>query len=139
MSEYTKLVKELRGCKDIDYCTDCPRMANGYVEFCNIKEDAAAAIEELQAEVEERTRVNMELLEDLPKYGEQIAHWVSVEERLPEKNGAYLVFMGYGHNWIWFKDIFMDGKFMADTCALKGAKVDYWMPLPEPPMEVQDG
>ena len=61
-------------------------------------------------------------------------HWVSVEERLPEKNGAYLVFIGYGHNWIWFKDIFMDGKFMADTCALNGAKVTHWMPI-EPPKE----
>lgn len=50
MTDYTKLVKELRGCKDIDYCTDCPRMANGYVEFCNIKDDAADAIEALQAE-----------------------------------------------------------------------------------------
>lgn len=50
MTDYTKLVKELRGCKDMDYCTDCPRMANGYVEFCNIKDDAAAAIEALQAE-----------------------------------------------------------------------------------------
>ena len=53
MTDYTKLVKELRGCKYIDYCKDCPRMAaNGYVEICNIKDDAAAAIEALQAEVE---------------------------------------------------------------------------------------
>lgn len=53
MTDYTKLVKELRGCKYIDYCKDCPRMAaNGYVEICNIKDDAAAAIEDLQAEVE---------------------------------------------------------------------------------------
>ena len=63
MSDYGKLVKELRGCKDMDYCTDCPRMANGYVEFCNIKEDAAAAIEDLQAQ--------------LPKQGE----WVETEEK----------------------------------------------------------
>ena len=47
MTDYKKLVKELRGCKDMDYCTDCPRMANGYVEFCNIKDDAAAVIEAL--------------------------------------------------------------------------------------------
>ena len=48
MTDYTKLVKELRGCKYIDYCKDCPRMAaNGYVEICNIKDDAAAAIEGL--------------------------------------------------------------------------------------------
>lgn len=53
MTDYTKLAKELRGCKYIDYCTDCPRMAaNGYVEICNIKDDAASAIEALQAEVQ---------------------------------------------------------------------------------------
>lgn len=53
MTDYTKLVKELRGCKYIDYCKDCPRMAaNGYVEICNIKDDAADAIEALQAEVQ---------------------------------------------------------------------------------------
>lgn len=55
MTDYTKLVKELRGCKYIDYCNDCPRMAaNGYVEICNIKDDAAAAIEELQAQLPKR-------------------------------------------------------------------------------------
>ena len=60
--------------------------------------------------------------------------WVRCEERLPEKNGAYLVFIGYGDNWIWFKDIYKDGKFIADTCALNGAKVTHWMPI-EPPKE----
>ena len=55
MTDYTKLVKELRGCKYIDYCNDCPRMAaNGYVEICNIKDDAAAAIEALQAQLPKR-------------------------------------------------------------------------------------
>ena len=55
MTDYTKLVKELRGCKYIDYCKDCPRMAaNGYVEICNIKDDAAAAIEALQAQLPKR-------------------------------------------------------------------------------------
>lgn len=60
--------------------------------------------------------------------------WHRVEEELPEKNGAYLVFIGYGDNWIWFKDIYKDGKFMADTCALNGARVTHWMPI-EPPRE----
>lgn len=43
-------------------------------------------IEALQAEVEELKRVNMELFDDLPKYGDYIQHWVRVEERLPEPN-----------------------------------------------------
>ena len=140
--------------------------------------DAAAAIEELQADVEEQKQIaahyeqsakdwwaeacdyyaiasardiTAEESEELIKKFKKLPvgpiepikikpikpHWVSVEERLPEKNGAYLVFIGYGHNWIWFKDIFMDGKFMADTCALNGAKVTHWMPI-EPPQEVQE-
>ncbi len=64
MTDYKKLVKELRGCKDMDYCTDCPRMANGYVEFCNIKVDAAAAIEALQAEVDKREGLINKALDD---------------------------------------------------------------------------
>ena len=52
---YEELVKALRGCKYIDYCKDCPRMAaNGYVEICNIKDDAADAIEALQAVLPKR-------------------------------------------------------------------------------------
>lgn len=58
---YEELVKALRWCKYIDYCKDCPRMAaNGYVEICNIKDDAADAIEALQAV--------------LPKRGKWIVH-----------------------------------------------------------------
>ena len=77
MTDYTKLVKELRGCKYIDYCKDCPRMAaNGYVEICNIKDDAAAAIEaligtvgDLQA-IRERLEEENDALRLEPKRGE---------------------------------------------------------------------
>lgn len=48
-------------------------------------------IEALQDEVEELKRVNMELFEDLPKYGDKILHWVSVEDELPEPNIQCLV------------------------------------------------
>ena len=54
MTDYTELVKALRGCKDIDYCKDCPRMEDGYTETCNIKDDAADAIEALQAQLPKR-------------------------------------------------------------------------------------
>lgn len=54
MTDYEQLVKALRGCKDIDYCKDCPRMEDGYTETCNIKDDAAAAIEALQAQLPKR-------------------------------------------------------------------------------------
>ena len=77
--------KELKG----DWCTEDNRP-----EFfdCDdkLKLDAAAAIEELQAEVEELKRVNMELFEDLPKYGDQLAHWSSVNDP-PKFSGKVFV------------------------------------------------
>lgn len=54
MTDYTNLVEALRGCKDIEFCTECPRMGNGFTEYCNIKDDAADAIEALQAELPKR-------------------------------------------------------------------------------------
>ncbi len=83
MTDYKKLVKELRGCKDMDYCTDCPRMANGYVEFCNIKDDAAAAIEALQAEVNRLKDSNEELREKqtyIDHYGDR---WMTSAKDVP--------------------------------------------------------
>ena len=40
-----ELIKQLRGCKDIEFCSDCPRMPNGIIEPCGIKDDAADALE----------------------------------------------------------------------------------------------
>lgn len=83
----------------------------------------------------EESYCNMDVAKAIDKQPTITApRWVRCEERMPEKNGAYLVFIGYGDNWIWFKDIYKDGKFMADTCALNGAKVTHWMPI-EPPKE----
>ena len=101
--------------------------------------DADAMINSLQkewdnCEVSNATWIWIrEVLRDQPTI-DAAPRWVRCEERLPEKNGAYIVFVGYGDNWIWFKDIFMDGKFMADACALNGARVTHWMPI-EPPKE----
>lgn len=72
MSDYKELVKELRGCKDMDCCTDCPRMANGYVEFCNIKDDAAAAIEELDAEETRLLLITSELQDKVVELEEEL-------------------------------------------------------------------
>lgn len=63
MTDCTKLVAALRGCKDIEFCTECPRMGNGFTEYCNIREDAADAIEALQAE-EKRRKENCEKCAD---------------------------------------------------------------------------
>lgn len=58
--------------------------------------------------------------------------WISVNERLPEKDGAYLVVIKFpigGHiHLVWD---FVDGEWY------KNLNVAYWMPLPEFPEEVK--
>lgn len=86
---------------------------------------AADAIEELQAQ--------------LPK-------WISVEEKLPDFEGAVLcmrkshIRVGLSYQEIlyfdydeqWFKDMFRDF-FVEEGC------ITHWMPLPEQPKEETDG
>ena len=65
MSDYTELVKALRHCSGHLGCTECPRYdaekARKYFG-CGALEDAAAAIEDLQAEVDEAKQHNTGLL-----------------------------------------------------------------------------
>lgn len=91
MSDYGKLVKALRCCADPDMpCYDCPR--NDGVCAERLFMDAAAAIEELQAEVEKyhdafgrlsKTAVELEQrvveLRELPKRGEWVSEWDGYE------------------------------------------------------------
>lgn len=78
--------------------------------------------------------------------------WISVKERLPEDNGRYLVFL---HEWSngkflpkyddfkirimrftnngWSFPVCVDKRCEADT----NRAISHWMPLPEPPKEVQ--
>ena len=80
---------------------------DGWVETASDYEKAADAIEELSK----------------PK-------WIPVTERLPEKNGSYLVYvygeateMNYWHGkWHRLRDDYTKA-------------VTHWMPLPEPPKE----
>ncbi|MBQ1386177.1 MAG: hypothetical protein IIY75_05220 [Erysipelotrichales bacterium] len=71
-----ELIKQLRGCKDIEFCSDCPRMPNGIIEPCGIKDDAADALEAAEKRIADletalaacRARKG----EQLPKEGEWI-------------------------------------------------------------------
>ena len=79
--------------------------------------------------------------------------WISVQDRLPEKTGSYLVFY---HEWSggaflptyddctirvmrflnsqkWCYPVCVDKRCEADT----NREVTHWMPLPEPPKEAQ--
>ena len=61
-----------------------------------------------------------------------VNQWISVEDRLPDEDGWYLV---YKHNRIrvaeWCKDCwYNESDLPIDDCA-----ITYWQPLPEPPKE----
>ena len=64
-----------------------------------------------------------------------MSEWFSVDERLPEEIGDYLVFFSYYDpselNWS-HVDIsaFEKGQF---TDSESGAKITHWMPLPDTP------
>ena len=66
------------------------------------------------------------------------SEWISVEERLPEENGEYLVYTKYG----WFDverfklwdDDDTDGGYWWEYEGI----VTHWMPLPEPPTEKEN-
>ena len=52
-----ELIKALRGCKDIEFCTDCPMLPNGLLtESCHIKDIAADALEDAEKRIEELER-----------------------------------------------------------------------------------
>lgn len=79
------------------------------------------------------------IYEDRTNYRKQ-SEWISVEDRLPEKDGRYLVAMKNGDDYhvstrkfrradppIWWK-----GHTFGYWARYTGG-VRYWMPLPEPP------
>lgn len=121
MKKPEEIKKGLECCTDSDGCywdNGCPYGANKECS-CDLKADALAYIQQLEA---------------------QVPRWIPVEERLPEKWRAndkertlinYLVYMPeYGvdvGNWV--KN--------AKMCVVMGlpAKVTHWMPLPEAPKE----
>ena len=83
---------------------------------------------------------------------ERDAKWISVKDRLPEKYGTYLVYLGMpdklaygsGVHTAWYYDGTKDFSFSLNTAVMlgencstkiKSASVTHWMPLPEPPKE----
>lgn len=105
------IIQALKCCHNLDECDDCGYNELG--EFCDelLKRDAAERLEELDAELEKRT------INDRPY------EWISVEDRLPEKDGYYLVANDDDRAHF---TTFAAGNFI--SCG-----VTHWMPLPEPP------
>lgn len=64
--------------------------------------------------------------------------WISVEERLPEENGSYLV-VGKTKTAFtshFYKKLIIHGKVFSAHFSNK--YITHWMPLPEPPRESED-
>ena len=50
--------------------------------------------------------------------------WISIKDRLPEKDGRYLVVEKHSYQWVGVSTM-RDGKF--------DMPITHWMPLPAPP------
>ena len=132
MRDYADVLKQARTCANRKYCDLGGNCEYYDLDVCcqggekDILKDAADAIEEL--------------LDAVP-------HWISVEERLPEKWKPVLAFdpIGYGEIGIAFivgslNTVVWRGVGFTNTAY--PPNVTHWMPLPEPPSgfkEVQDG
>ena len=68
----------------------------------------------------------------------QKTEWISVKDRLPETRAAVLVTMKGALPCVcrqdWNGDWWMIGQYRNQRCR---AEVTHWMPLPEPPKEVE--
>ncbi|THF90217.1 DUF550 domain-containing protein [Escherichia coli] len=109
---------------------------------------------EITAAMEDKLKINMERQWPEPKDGEPLLHikepgnspvtpdgWISCSERMPEETGDIIVFSdGIVMSGISYSR--RDGFYMAaleydDDEPIDG--VTHWMPLPEPPWEVNRG
>ena len=149
-----ELVKALRICSSELNCGDCPLLYRDSCSSDQMMRDAAAAIEELQDKISE---LGESYSANLVAAQNAQPHWVSVEERLPNVDEKVLVFAigkldGFigdtvialtsmsDTNWLNHHEK-VDKPYWLDPWQyfLTDYRITHWMPLPEPPQEVQDG
>ena len=96
-------------------------------------------IKDLALDINSASKLPLELCSalatDLVEKGSRKKEWISVDERLPDDNGTYLVVgkSGTVHTSHFYKDRVMYGKTYG--WHFSNRYVRYWMPLPEPPMK----
>ena len=140
--EVSKLIETLRFCGDKESCcSQCPS-GDRVTEYtateclCDLMQKAANAIEELRSQLEShRDSQNAIRLEEKQATSDG---WIPVTERLPDEEGRYMcnvksfAFPGCFYQAILQCDKhgFREGNIYTDD-------VTHWMPLPEPPKEVE--
>ena len=139
------MIKEsltLRHCATVHDCTGCGYGCdtNGLPRNRDLLNDAADAIEELSEradELGEELTAAMELVhkrnDKIEKLKAAVPHWISVEERLPEKDETVIVYYSWiGQSGTEYKEVSLA---TLDEIRYCGSKLLGWMPLPEPPKE----
>jgi len=87
----------------------------------SVMRDAADAIEEL--------------LDELTTIRKQLPHWISVEERMPEKDETVIVYYSWtGQSGTEYRETSLA---TLDEMRYCGNKLLGWMPLPAPPKGVE--
>lgn len=117
-------------CKTQEICMDCVLFGEAYV--CRSPESMT------DSEVEAACMAIIETIKEMPKVGE----WIPCSERLPEKNGIYIVDdRAFNSPWIhtagfevssqaWCENhgVYYDDKYGR----YEDGRVTAWQPLPEP-------
>ena len=95
--------------------------------------DTDKIIDNIVSEVLERKidgKTLKQWLEEIKKY-----RWISVKDRLPERNGVYLAYDGEYISTVEYEKGRHDSEWTDDYEGYLDLLVTHWMPLPEPPKE----
>ena len=108
---YEELIKSLRTCSKIDTdCIGCLNEGEIIHKFCwlELMSEAATTIEKLQK-----------------------PQWISVDERLPEEKGFYLVFSPFGI----IGTAYFGAKWFVEDSRINVKNITHWMPMLASPEE----
>lgn len=114
----------------VDHCKACPYQPNGLC-FRTLLEDAFAYIRQLEQIVADFTKRTVQFEAQLGK-DINVPRWISVEERLPEKEERVLFFAEEPR-------LTMDTAFGWWVNTTNRYKITHWMSLPNPPKEDKHG
>ena len=121
MRDYAELVTRLKQSDDNCNAECCECSGECLSSGCNIFCEAADAIEEL--------------LDELTTIRKQLPHWISVEERMPEKDETVIVYYSWtGQSGTEYRETSLA---TLDEMRYCGNKLLGWMPLPAPPKGVE--